>query len=191
MREWKRCWPIAVLLIAILFIWPLTGCDKYTRYKVLNFFFDGVPHPDGEPKKGEPVAVSAKAEKPTRAEQPQQAVLHKHPPAEGKDDCSFCHGPVNRMVLPSKDICLKCHEHVKDKRPFIHGPAAVDCVVCHNVHESQVKTLLKKVGNMACFECHDKEGIQKTEPHKEMKEDELVCLSCHDPHGGKDKFFLK
>jgi predicted CXXCH cytochrome family protein len=181
-----------IFFLLFTFLWIFTGCDKYSRYRALNFFFDGVPHPDKPQKEKEPASVkTAKAGQPKKAELPPETPRYKHPPAEGKDDCSFCHGPMNRMGLPPKDMCLKCHEHVKEKRPFIHGPAVVDCIVCHNVHESKTKTLLRKIGNSLCIDCHEKEGVQKAEPHKELKEEDLVCLSCHDPHGGKDRFFLK
>ncbi|MEW6374959.1 MAG: cytochrome c3 family protein [Thermodesulfobacteriota bacterium] len=192
MGIWIRHRPFVIFFLLFTFLWILTGCDKNARYGVLNFFFDGVPHPDEQLKKEEPAsAKTAKAGQLKRAELPPETPRYKHPPAEGKDDCSFCHGSISRIVIPPKDICLKCHEHLKEKRPFIHGPAAVDCVVCHNVHESETKTLLRKIGNILCFDCHSKEEIQKADPHKELKEEELVCLSCHDPHGGKDKFFLK
>ena len=192
MAIWIRHRPFVILFLLFTCLSILTGCDKYSRYRVLNFFFDGVPHSDEPQKKEEEGPVkTAKEKQSERAEPISAPTKYKHPPAEGKDDCSFCHGPMKRMVLPPKDMCLKCHDHLKENRPFIHGPAAVDCIVCHNVHESQTKTLLRKVGNILCFDCHDKEGVQKAEPHKELKEEELVCLSCHDPHGGKDKFFLK
>src|SRR4030042_7100449 len=187
MGLWIRHRPFIILFLLFAFLWILTGCDKYARYRALNFFFDGVPYPDEQLKKEEPASVkTAKAEETKKVELPPQTPRYKHPPAEGKDDCSFCHGPVSRIIIPPKDMCLKCHEHLKENRPFMHGPAVVDCIVCHNVHESQTKTLLRKVGNILCFDCHDKAGVVNGEPHKELKEVEFVCLSCHDPHGSKD-----
>ena len=189
---WIRNHPFVIFFLLFTSLLIFTGCDKYARYRVFNVFFDGVPHPD-EPKQKEELASvrTAKAVETKKVERPPQTPRYKHPPAEGKDDCSFCHGAVSRIVIPSKDMCLKCHEHLKENRPFMHGPAVVDCIVCHNVHESQTKTLLRKLGNILCFDCHDKTGVVNAEPHKELKEEEFVCLSCHDPHGGKDKFFLK
>ena len=192
MGIWIRNRPFVIFFLLFTSLLILTGCDKYARYRALNFFFDGVPHPDEPQKKEEPASVeTAKTEKPKRGDLAPETPRYKHPAAEAKDDCSFCHGPMNQMGLPPKDMCLKCHEHLKENRPFMHGPAVVDCIVCHNVHESQTKTLLRKIGNPLCFDCHEKEGVQKAEAHNELKEEELVCLSCHDPHGGKDKFFLK
>ena len=175
--------------ILAFFTLILTGCDKYTRYRVLSFFFDGVPHPD-EPQKKE---VKASKVGQPKKDLPPQIARFSHPPVEWKDDCSSCHGSVRgamSVTLPPKDICLKCHSRVIENA-FVHGPASVDCIVCHNVHESQVKTLVRKVGNPLCLDCHDKGDVIKAEPHKELKEEELVCLTCHSTHGGKDKFFLK
>lgn len=194
MRGWSQTHLFPILFLLFIFLCAFTGCDKYTRYRVLNLLFDGAPHPDEPIKKEEPASVkTAKVEQPKRVElpPPPPPPRYTHPPAEGKDDCSYCHGPLNRIVVPPKDMCLKCHKHLKESRPFIHEPAVVDCIVCHDPHESQLKTLLRKIGNSLCFDCHDKESVVKAEPHKDLKDDELICLSCHDPHGGKDQFFLK
>ena len=37
----------------------------------------------------------------------------------------------------------------------------------------------------------DKEDAFKTEAHKESKGESFICLNCHDPHGGQDKFFVR
>mgnify|MGYP001571791565 CR=1 FL=1 len=36
---------LCIVLLGV-FVFFSTGCDKYTRYKVLTFFFTGVPNPD-------------------------------------------------------------------------------------------------------------------------------------------------
>jgi predicted CXXCH cytochrome family protein len=180
---------ICVLLFVVL--WMLMGCDKYSRYRVLNLFFDGVPHPDEPPKKEVSAPVkTAKAEQQEKTNLPSAPTKYIHPAAEGKDDCSFCHGSMKNVVMPPRDICLKCHEHLKENRPFIHEPAAADCMACHNPHESSTKTLLTKTGNPLCFDCHSRQDVEKAEVHGGLKADEL-CLSCHDPHGGKDRFLLR
>lgn len=184
--------PFVILSLFFAFFFIMTGCDKYARYRALNLFFDGVPHPD-EPLKKEDSgqAIVAKADLGTKTEFARQLIEFRHPPAEGKDDCSFCHGPMTRIVIPPKNMCLRCHEHLKENRPFLHGPAVVDCVFCHNVHRSQTRTLLRKVDNSLCFDCHDQQSVLDSEPHRKLKNEQRLCLSCHDPHGGKDRFFLK
>jgi predicted CXXCH cytochrome family protein len=180
---------ILAVLCALLCV--ATGCDKYSRHQVLSFLFDGVPHPDAPQKKAKAATKETGGDQREKKEQSTEKPKFKHPAAEGKDDCSFCHGKVTSAAMPPKDICVKCHQHLKEKRPFLHGPAVVDCIVCHNPHESETKTLLKKKGGDLCQDCHDIKDVQKAEPHKDMKPDELLCDSCHDPHGGKDKFFLR
>jgi predicted CXXCH cytochrome family protein len=135
------------------------------------------------------VAKTAQAKQQEKTNLPAASTKYAHPAAEGKDDCSFCHGNMKSVAIPPKEICLKCHEHLKDNRPFIHGPVASDCMACHNPHVSSTRALLTKTGNPLCFDCHDRPGVEKAEAHEGLKADDL-CLSCHDPHGAKDRFLL-
>jgi len=184
-----RCAFYLIFLFAFLQI--MAGCDKYARYRALSIFFDGVPHPDEQNKKDIPVLTNISGVKKPEKSESAVPVRYKHPAAEGKDDCSFCHGATISVLLPPKDACLKCHAHLKETRPFIHGPAASDCVVCHNVHEAKTKQLLRVVGNPLCFICHQQGTLEKSRGHEGINEKKAACLSCHDPHGGKDKFFLR
>ncbi len=195
MRGWERSRKMIILFALLGMYLFFSGCDRYARYRALNFFFDGVPHPDDTlKKKTEPVTAGSagQAQKPANALLPTQ---FSHPSENVKESCSFCHESITNMVIPPRDICLKCHSHIKDTRPFLHGPAAIDCLVCHDVHKSEVKTLLRKIGNFLCFDCHyigaEKKMLEKTEAHRELTDDEIVCLQCHDPHGGSDRFFLR
>lgn len=200
-----------VILLLLIVGWTFAGCDKHARYQVLSIVFDGVPNPDEPTEKTarktsemamneqpKNAAASPSMSRPPSKSRPQspsepqsqpRASLYRHPPPDGTDDCSFCHGSVSRMVIPPRDICVKCHTHVHEKHRFVHGPAAVDCVACHNIHESRTKTLLAKTAPQLCFNCHDQEALKSTDAHAGAGE--LECLSCHDPHGGNDRFFLK
>jgi predicted CXXCH cytochrome family protein len=183
---------MTVLLLVLAPVWMLTGCNKYTRYKVLTAVFDGVPHPDDRTEE-----VTGLEEVSLGDEEWRLAALpvrYTHPSAGTEGGCALCHGPPKDMVIPGKDMCVRCHAHVTDKKTFIHGPAVLDCIVCHEPHESKTKSLLKIIGNELCFECHyrqNREDAYKTEEHRDMEEMEYVCLACHDPHGGKDRFFVK
>ena len=192
MKVWNRCLPMTVLLLVLVPVWMLTGCNKYTRYKVLTAVFDGVPHPDDRTEE-----VTGLEEVSLGDEEWRLAALpvrYTHPSAGTEGGCALCHGPPKDMVIPGKDMCVRCHAHVTDKKTFIHGPAVLDCIVCHEPHESKTKSLLKIIGNELCFECHyrqNREDAYKTEEHRDTEEMEYVCLACHDPHGGKDRFFVK
>jgi predicted CXXCH cytochrome family protein len=187
-----------LLLILFPLLMPLfiaAGCSRYARYRVLSFVFDGVPYPD-QINTAERPAETGQADKRKQIIKLSQDTNQKfrHPASVNNDDCSLCHNTLNNMEIPPKDMCLKCHVDIHSSRLFIHGPAALDCVVCHNVHESKTKMLLIKDDNSLCFECHysdNKSNMFKTEGHSRLKNEELTCLECHDPHGGNDRFFLK
>jgi predicted CXXCH cytochrome family protein len=195
-RKGKTSHPFLLFFLLFVSLWVFSGCDQYARYRVLHFFFDGVPHPDQPLQEEKPapvkIAMTERGEGEPRKKEPTSSpTRYRHPPVEGRDDCSFCHGPLNRIALPPGDICLKCHTDNSKKFSFIHPPAISECTGCHDPHESQAKALLKKMGNSLCFDCHDQKEVQEKEPHREMKKDELICLSCHHPHGGGDRSFLK
>jgi predicted CXXCH cytochrome family protein len=68
------------------------------------------------------------------------------PVVEGK--CSKCHSPhtakLNKLLVASSpDLCLTCHENVRDKlkneKP--HPPAVSDCRRCHLPHVSEEPSL--------------------------------------------------
>lgn len=174
-----------------------TGCSKYTRYHVLNFFFDGVPHPDT--LREEKLTATTKTDmfdQLQKMEPASAAKAYRHPPDEKtKDECTLCHGgKTTNMIIPPRDICLKCHSQIKESKLFIHGPTNLDCTACHEVHGSIAKTLIKKTGNFLCLDCHYTSvnaDPYKAEAHKKPEGGELICLSCHDPHGGQDRYFIK
>jgi len=179
-----------LFLLTLLAI--LNGCDRYARYRTLNFIFDGVPHPDAPlMNKG----FSAGYGTSDNHKKKIAPVIYRHPSADALNECTFCHGlgTPNNMIIPPRDMCLKCHAHVKANLPYVHGPAALDCIICHDVHKSETKTLVRKAEKPLCFTCHytkNKADVKKTEAHK-VEENELICLDCHDPHGGRDRYFLK
>jgi predicted CXXCH cytochrome family protein len=193
-QHWLQLLAYFVLIISQVGF--MLGCDRYARYRALYTVFDGVPHPDEKivkPREAELAVIleGGQLDKTKAFLPPPQ---YKHPAADAKDECSFCHGPLYNMVTPPKDMCLKCHTQVKENLAYIHGPAALDCVVCHDVHKSPTKTLVTKTGNPLCFICHyseNKDKLREAEAHKELEEDNPLCISCHDPHGGRDRYFLK
>ena len=192
MKVWNKCLHLAILFTLLAPLWMLTGCNTYSRYKVLSAVFDGVPHPDDVPQ--EVTMLDELSLEDQEARLAPRPIRYTHPSAGAEGGCALCHGPPKDLVIPGKDMCVRCHAHVTEKKSFIHGPAVLDCIVCHEPHESKTKTLLKIIGNELCFECHyrqNREDAFKTEEHRDMEEKEFVCLACHDPHGGQDRFFVK
>ncbi len=182
---WVTSGTICVVLLFLLIGLASIGCEKHTRYQVLSTVFDGVPDPDAPPpvKPGEvklaKAGVKSGAELSTKT--------YRHPPAEGSDDCTFCHGK-NMMVQPPKDLCVRCHTHVQKNLKFVHQPTATSCSICHDPHDGPSQFLLRKLPPELCVKCHDKGG--KNKPCSRVEAKDADCLSCHEPHGGSDKFYL-
>ena len=194
-QAWNRPLFCGTLIVLLASLWTLMGCNSHARYSVLNTLFDGVPHPDEVLKREEAAALEAPLDEKDRLRKLRPLVIrYRHPSAGALGECSLCHGDTKALVIPGKDMCVKCHSHVKEKRSFIHGPAVLDCIVCHDPHESKARSLLKVTGNELCFACHyrhDREDAYKADAHKEVEGKEFLCLDCHDPHGGNDRFFVK
>ncbi len=179
---------LTVLFILIAMSVLLTSCDRYARYSVLSFFFDGVPHPDAQPEQ----AYTEKGDKPAR---PAAMPQFSHPSRNIKDPCSFCHESRSNMLIPAKDVCIKCHGNIRNKLAYIHPPAAVDCFLCHDVHNGKTVNMIKETGDSLCYNCHySKDGLELTDKtgtaHAMAVKEKLPCLSCHNPHGGNSSDFI-
>jgi len=215
-----------VIALSCVFACITTGCDKYTRYNVLTFFFTGVPHPD-EPqdeaarKKKGAFAAGAKKERKTGAREI-SSLAYTHGPF-GAGQCNLCHltapkesirtsdkkddkkavaraiptwegGLPGRLTSPLKELCIECHATKSARSAFskdlwIHGPVSDGlCTACHSPHQSPFPyMLLMEKSRDLCGKCHAKGFILAIEEHKQDKE----CISCHNPHLGKNRFLLK
>lgn len=172
----SRLWhTIAFAAIFCIALGTFLGCSQDRRYKVLSFFFDGVPAP-GDARGG--------------AHAGERTVYQHKPYADGK--CGLCHGtddidmsiarPTNITQISSA-LCLRCHEKVRAEHVIMHGPVtATECLMCHNPHESGVAHLLKAPAPPICTQCHAPEMMLPLRPeHADQKAD---CLNCHFGHGG-------
>ena len=186
---------LIIVLLLTGVIWISAGCNRHSRYRVLSTLFDGVPVPE-QVAAGQAVPQGEFGHE----EMGQEGgvipanIRYRHPATGTESECVLCHGNPRSLVIPGKDMCLQCHKKVKEKRKFIHGPAVLDCIICHDPHEGKSEDLLRTMGNDLCYTCHyrkDKEDAFKTEAHKESKGESFICLNCHDPHGGQDKFFVR
>lgn len=172
----------------------VSACSETTRYRVLTFFFDGVPTP-GSGAPAEPEGARAATPQP-RLSQGAKAALraplfHVHPPYRAQR-CGECHNRASgRLVRPVEaGLCQTCHQDKPGQAAYVHGPVAVNaCLFCHHHHGSRHPKMLLEPLEDICFRCHD--GADLTEgPHHAML-DGMACVECHNPHGGDDRFFLK
>jgi len=198
---------VYLTLLASLF----TGCSEQSRYRVLTFFFTGVP-PLEE-------SVEAKEELPDlqqsgRVLTETSSQLYSHP-LWASGICDPCHqttstftvpgvssrgsshfksggGMPGKLVRPQNMLCLKCHT---DKSPlralgdnlWLHNTTARgNCLECHSPHQSEYPHVLKKRAEAICYPCHEKGEYLNSPAHRQQK----PCLDCHNPHMGKNRSLL-
>ena len=128
------------------------------------------------------------------------------------NDCLGCHTPEPKhlveggegsMKFPGSDNCLACHKSNDHKRMnwafSAHSKAGVECRNCHGVHSPDIHMkngrefkgvnvgMWKSDAKSAlCMTCHTDVAARMNMPsHHPVKEGGLSCVSCHDPHSGK------
>ncbi|MEI8197327.1 MAG: cytochrome c3 family protein, partial [Phycisphaerae bacterium] len=136
---------VGLVVLCSILGWAGCGTPR-ERYRVLSFFFDGVPNPDA-PKIVKTTTPTNTDHKPIVA-----LVSHHKPFMEGK--CDSCHRSDSGMIMDFSEAykaCVKCHTTVTTKFPRMHGPvASAACQWCHNPHESTEPALLKRPAIKVC-----------------------------------------
>jgi predicted CXXCH cytochrome family protein len=178
MKVWRVV--ASVSFVAVLSL----GCDPTSRYKVLTFFFDGVPppRPAGEAE-GTQAATQADSLRPRRV------VTSQHGPYAAKL-CNACHESTasNTFVVPPAQLCFRCHD-IRLDRQYIHGPlASGGCTACHDPHSSRYRYLLVSESDDFCFHCHERQAVAKVGAHAGV---EGQCTFCHDPHMSGKRYLLR
>jgi predicted CXXCH cytochrome family protein len=168
-----------------------TGCDEVTKYRVLSFFFDGVPPPPG-------MVVANNAKQPGTgpstgpASKPrEEAVASIHAPFAGHQ-CMACHSSESSFqAATGVEACGKCHPSYYENKPddWTHGPVAVGrCSMCHKGHKSQYPGLLVKPQPELCFGCHQSVQVLSRPYHAQAAR--VPCSQCHDPHSAGNRLLL-
>jgi len=141
---------------------------------------------------------------------PAAIVWVEHKPTLDNAKCGACHDRNASFALlrPINVLCLQCHQATAREAPLMHGPVAVgECSLCHEAHRSPYPHLLKAPLPKLCFGCHDRTppkypresptissdtlGGKPTTLGCLRPSDEAACTTCHRPHGGTDRFFLR
>ncbi len=159
-----------------------SGCAVEKNYKLLSFFFDGVPDPSKSraTPSGPLGGIADPKSSPTYS---------AHKPYV-QEQCSDCHAGRLQMSRKDSSICLKCHANQTSQYERMHGPvAAAACLWCHSPHESAFAKLLKGEARLVCGQCHEPERLTITRA-PEHADAARSCLECHSGHGGTRPFML-
>ena len=161
-----------------------SGCSADRRYRVMSFFFDGVPNPHAAPTVAGAGATTGGGTGSAATAGGLVAYEHK-PYIENK--CNACHsgnlGGFESFQKVGSDVCLKCHQNELTKFTVMHGPVvAVECLRCHAPHESSVPGMLNDNVTAVCTQCHVR-GLLSSNPPDHLLPNS-ACLRCHTGHGG-------
>lgn len=169
-----------VLAVALVLAW--TGCTvTESNYKMLSYFFDGVPDPNAPVPIDGGTLVDAIRRSPTYT-------VHK--PYEA-DACAECHSSRFRLTRNDSPVCLKCHADQVSSHPRMHGPVAAGaCLWCHSPHDSAYAHLLRDRDRPLCMQCHE-QGLLSTATVPAHADASRGCLECHAGHGGAAALFLR
>jgi predicted CXXCH cytochrome family protein len=175
-----------------------SGClSTAARYRVLDFFFDGVPAPyatsvPSSPAEEQAIAEQAAplADQPLAVESPAPQ-FSAHPPYAEKE-CSKCHDEAksNELVAQGVDLCWNCHEQDNFVNKVVHGPVDSGyCLGCHDPHRSASPKLLLHADSELCGQCHDQRTFPQGELHRASEGDD--CVGCHNPHSAGRAYMLR
>ncbi len=186
----RRTYVSMIFIFAVFFIHA--ACNPSKRYRVLTFFFDGVPPPNATPQVGYArIGGNVPVEETDAKSNKRILALYAHPPFR-ENRCGGCHSQETGELIrtPDKGLCFMCHQKPQAQFTYVHGPVAVNaCLVCHHHHTSPNKKLLLYDETETCLQCHDLGDLGEGSHHQAL--DMRVCTQCHHAHGGSNRFFLK
>jgi predicted CXXCH cytochrome family protein len=179
----------AYLIVMLLLV---VACTSEKSYKMLTFFFDGVPERDftGSGSENDTVQVVDSSTVQNDLSSNRITSGFFHPPYVEKN-CTACHdNTMGQKLVNQSGVCYTCHQDYESTVGFVHGPIAGGyCTSCHDPHKSDNEKLLKRKDRDLCFYCHDSKQVESNEIHSIAGE--LNCSECHDPHGEENAYLLK
>ncbi len=128
--------------------------------------------------------------------------------------CQTCHGPsaahvedtdvptavvfgLNKPTAPQNETCMDCHRGGSRMNWMgsAHESRDLACTSCHTIHVQEDPVMTRKLNldrwqradsqAQVCFGCHmqKRAQIQRVSAHP-IREGEVRCSDCHNPHGG-------
>ncbi len=169
-----------------------SGCVTQKNYKILSFFFDGVPDPVQQKTVSEDTLRQENGTVAMQVTSTRNNVQYYYHEGIRDKSCDNCHDPDagNRLSEPQPVVCYNCHDDFSEQYETVHGPVAGGyCTACHNIHRSQNEHLLKYTSPELCLYCHDSQDVFANEVHEDMEDAD--CRECHNPHGADGEFLLE
>lgn len=103
-------------------------------------------------------------------------------------------------VAANAQTCVSAECHLgSQKYEFLHGPAAAQqCTVCHTAAPDKITEHTKRPKSFIDFRSPVENGPVCTMCHNNQMDGQFIhkpvengdCTSCHNPHGGDNKFFV-
>ena len=190
MRTAKRL-PSWLVLMTVAF--GFLACNEVKHYRVLSFFFDGVPRPGEEKKIGyerKPGGIMDAGSDGFTESFAANVKQYVHPPYRD-NQCAACHNTRTGQLVSSvsEGLCTGCHRNIPGDVRYVHGPVAVRaCLFCHHQHASTYPRMLLTDPKSLCLRCHSEADLS-TGPHH-AQAFSSACIECHNPHGEDNRFFL-
>lgn len=101
--------------------------------------------------------------------------------AQGRVFCYLCHGQFKEKFEASG--------HAKIVR-FRRGEEQSPCLGCHLPHASDYPKLTRYPGNQLCLSCHPGYAPHHFLARGGVKQSQLQCVRCHNPHGTGNRRLL-
>jgi predicted CXXCH cytochrome family protein len=163
------------------------------RYRILSFFFDGVPLPIEAERLG-PDEEDGEAANAARAGLIRQFVPQDvvHAPY-AEQACGECHDRMQFEIGGAgAQLCKQCHDDSGAPPVWSHPPVTEgECLTCHAPHRSKAPGLLRKPAVELCAECHDPSDQAFAARHGALDEPRTPCTACHSGHGGDRRAYLR